>query len=180
MNRIAFVAAALFAVLVPAIVLADPSSQYNDPAMSFTAPAGFTPLAVPSHDPVQFEQPTVMAAYVKNGGKQEAMMITLQMDNFDGTLDGWETNTENTMRTQSDGVFIKKTRSQLANGMPAYWQEVTIGSGFDTMKRFEYVWVDGVRGITLGITAREGAIGEPDAKRYLANVSAVAFPKYRY
>ena len=63
--------------------------------------------------------------------------------------------------------------------MPAVWQEVSMGSGFDTLKRFDYVWVDGVRGIVLAIMGRYGHLDEPMAKKALADAYGVAYPKYR-
>jgi len=179
MNRLAVLVLAAFALLLPAAVLAA-AQQYNDPAMSFTPPADYVPLPVPSHDPANFDDPTVMAAYVRNPGKQNASQITLRMENFQGDVNGYEMTVENTMRNQSGDVFIKKTATQLANGMPAIWQEITIGSGFEQVKVFQYVWADGVRGVQLAVTGRNGAVDEPEAKRVLANVSAVAYPKYRY
>jgi hypothetical protein len=78
-------------------------------------------------------------------------------------------------------VFVKKKEvTTLSNGMPAYWQEITMGSGFDTAKRFEYEWVDGVRGIVLSISGRYGELNEDDAKKALAMASGVAYPSGRY
>lgn len=179
MNRLAVLVFAAFALLVPAAVLAD-AGQYNDPAMSFTPPAGYLPLPVPSHDPASFDDPTVMAAYVKDAGKQSASQIMLRMQNFDGDVNAFEMNVENNMRTQTGDVFIKKTMTRLSNGMPAAWEEITIGSGFDQVKIYQYVWSDGVRGVQLAITAKYGSIDEGGAKRALANVSAVEYPRNRY
>ena len=179
MNRLATVLFVLFALVVPAAVLAE-GAQYNDPAMSFTPPAGYQPLPVPSHDPATFEDPAIMAAFVKDAGKQNGSQIMLRMQSFDGDVNAFEMNVENDMRTQSGDVFIKKTMTKLSNGMPAAWQEITIGSGFDQVKIFQYVWSDGVRGVQLSITGRFGSMDESDAKRALSNVSAVAYPKNRY
>jgi hypothetical protein len=178
MNRLATLFFA-FALLMPAAVLAE-AGQYNDPAMSFTPPADYVALPLPSHDPATFDDPAVVAAFVKNGGKQNASQITLRMRNFDGDVNAFEMSVENDLRNQSGDVFIKKTMTKLANGMPAAWQEITVGSGFEQVKIFQYVWADGVRGVELSITGRFGAIDEPSARRALANVSAVAYPKYRY
>ncbi len=179
MNRIAVCVLSMFALLVPAAVLAD-TGQYNDPAMSFTPPEGYRAITVPPHDPAQFDDPAVMAAYIRDPGKPDFTQITLRMQNFDGSVDGFEMTSENDLRSQSDDVFIKKTAAKLSNGMPAYWQEITLGSGFDQLKVFQYIWSDGVRGVELSITGKSGAIDEPAAKRALANVSAVAYPKNRY
>ena len=199
MNRIAAVAFALCAVSAPAALLAQtapppsgataeapkpaatPSHTFSDPAMTYTAPSDF--LMVPiqaAPDPTQFEKPMVVAAFVKNYGKTGMQTVTVTMESFDGNAEGYDQVTENALRTQADGVFIRKSPTKLQNGMPAYWQDVTIGSGFDEIKRYQYVWADGVRGVQLAVTARYGSIGEDEAKKILANVSAVAFPKYRY
>lgn len=179
MNRIAAIALAVCAILAPAVVLAA-TNQYNDPAMSFTAPDGYIALPLPEHDPMNFDNPTTVAVFVKNPGKSEASQIAIRMQNFQADAAAFEMNVENDMREQAQDVFIKKTPAKLANGMPAFWQEVTIGSGFEQVKMFQYVWSDGVRGVQLTISGRYGSLDEPTAKRLLANVSAVAYPKYRY
>jgi hypothetical protein len=156
-------------------------NQFSDPAMSFTPPAGYIKANIPPHDPTQFDQPTIVAAFLGNTKETAGRMITIQMENFDGSLDGFEMVTENDLRNQTDSVFVKQKKlTTLSNGMPAYWQDITVGSGFQEAKRFEYVWIDGVRGITLSITARYGAITEDQAKATLANASGVAYPRNRY
>ena len=64
--------------------------------------------------------------------------------------------------------------------MPAYWQSITIGSGFNELKQYQYVWADGVRGVQLAVMGRFGSVSEDEAKKILSDVSAVAYPKYRY
>lgn len=155
-------------------------SVYSDPAMSFTAPSDFYRIPVAPHDPTDFDNPAVMAAWVKNPGKREQITITLTMEGEEGNLDGFEMVSENEMRDNGDSVFYKKKeRTLLSNGMPAYWQELSIGSGFDEMKRFQYVWIDGVRGVQLAITSRFGVLDEPAAKKALADASGVLYPKNR-
>jgi hypothetical protein len=157
------------------------SHTFNDPAMSFTAPADFVQVPMnAAPDPSQFEKPTVVAAFVKNYGRPGLLTITITMENFEGNADGFDQATENTLRNQADGVFIKKSPTKLPNGMPAYWQEITIGSGFNELKRYQYIWADGVRGVQLALMGRYGAVGADEAKKILADVSAVAFPRYRY
>ncbi len=152
-------------------------NQYVDPGMSFTAPPEYVKAAIPPHDPVDFDQPTVVAAFMGNRGKPDMHVITIQMENFDGPLSGFEMVTENELRDQTDGVFVKKKElTTLSNGMPAYWQDITVGSGFDEQKRYEYVWIDGVRGIVLSITGRYGELTEDDAKKALSQASSVAYP----
>lgn len=166
----------------PAAAPAQPGvkNQFNDPAMSFTAPADYYQVPLAPHAPVGFQDAAVVAGWVKNPGKQEQHTITITMQDFDANLEGFEMITENDLRTQIDGVFFKKKeRTTLSNGMPAFWQEISVGSGFAEVKRFQYVWVDGVRGVTLAIWAQFGELDETTAKRDLANASGVAFPKNR-
>ncbi|HZZ65440.1 MAG TPA: hypothetical protein VFE17_08080 [Candidatus Baltobacteraceae bacterium] len=169
----------LMLIAAPVLALAD-ANQYNDPAMSFTAPPGFHPVAVPSHDPANFDDPAVMAAFVSDPSKPDFSQIVLRMQSFSANAEGFEMTVENDLRNESSDVFIKKSATTLSNGMPAYWEEITMGSGFEQQKIFQYVWSDGVRGVTLAITSRNGSLDEPKAKRLLSNVSAVAYPKYRY
>lgn len=189
MNRfvLAVVLAGLTVTAVPAMAQqttdaqtapAAAANQFVDPAMTFTAPDGYVKANIPPHDPTDFEQPTVVAAFASRTGGR---LITIQMESFTGSAQDFEMVTENELRNQVDGVFFKKHQlAPLSNGMPAFWQEITMGSGFQTAKRFQYVWADGVRGIVLSITGRYGDITEEDAKKALANVSAVAFPRNRY
>ncbi len=190
MNRfvLAAVLCGLAAIAVPAAAqeqaYSTPSSaanQFTDPAMTFTAPDGYVKIPIPQHDPTQFDQPTVVAGFVINAGKSNVRSITITMENFEGPLSGFEMVTENELRNQADGVFFKnKALTALSNGMPAYWQEITVGSGFQEMKRYQYVWIDGVRGVVLAITARYGELGPDEAKKALANASGVAYPRDRY
>jgi len=157
------------------------ANQYNDPAVSFTAPAGFIAVRMPPHDPGDYQERTMVAAFVKNPGQPDQQTITISVENFDNTLDAFEVLTENELRGETDGLFVKKKeRTALSNGMPAYWQEMSVGAGFDEVKRFGYVWVDGVRGLSLSISAGYGHIDEPTAKQDLANVSAVRYPNRPY
>jgi len=137
-------------------------------------------VPIPSHDPANFDEPAVVAAFVKDPDKADYSQIVLRMQNSSANAEGFEMTVANDLRTQSGDVFIKKTPAKLANGMPAFWEEITLGSGFQQQRVFQYVWADGVRGVTLTIMSHNSSIDEPTAKRLLANVSAVAFPKYRY
>lgn len=194
MNRfvLAVVLCGLAAAAVPAAAqeqqqqqaYAAPSpapNEFTDPAMTFTAPPGWVKAQIPPYNPTDFEQPTVVAMFGKRSSGDNARVIQIQMENFTGSLSGFEMVTENEMRNQTDGVFFKKKQlTTLSNGMPAYWQDITVGSGFSTAKRFQYVWVDGVRGVTLSITGRFGDLTEDEAKKALANASGVAYPRDRY
>lgn len=172
---------AQFAPATPAASPTPNPFEYNDPAMAFTAPSDFYRVPMAPHDPAKFDQPAVMAAWVAKPGTRDQLTITITMESHDGSLDGYEMLSENEVRDKVDSVFFKKRElTKLQNGMPAYWQELSMGSGFDTLKRFDYVWIDGTRGVLLAITGRYGVLDEPMAKKALANVSGVEYPKYRY
>ena len=186
MNR--FVLAAIFCALVLGAVPAgaqDAASSskptaYNDPAMSFTPPAGFRFAGGTPYDP-QSNQPTIVATFVKNPGKPEMHIIQISIEDAEGSsLSGFETLSENELRGQLDSVFVSnKKQTTLSNGMPAIWEEISAGEGFGEMKRWEYLWVDGLRGVILSDTGRYGGITEEEAKADLANASAVAYPRNR-
>jgi len=190
MNRITCLIALGALMLSPCVAVAQEQApagaqpavknQFNDPAMSFTAPSDYIQIGVPPHSPTDFTESAVVAGFVKNPGKQSQHTISISMEDFPQDLDGFEMVSENELRNQADGVFVKKKiRTTLSNGMPAYWLEISVGSGFDEVKRYQYVWVDGVRGVTLAIWGQYGELDEATAKRDLANASAVLFPKYR-
>lgn len=176
----------IFAALV-SLAAAAPSPApavvtFHDPAMAFIPPAGYvaqTPF--PHYDPADLPNPTVVAAYVKNPGKPNVHSITIAMESFDGSLDQFKTYSSNELREQQGSAFVRdRGITTLSNGMPADFREVTIGDGFQELKMYEYVWIDGVRGIVLSITARYGEISEEEAKAALAGASAVAFPRNRF
>lgn len=185
MNRSVTIAFALLVAAAPLAAGAQDATNanpnaYNDPAMSFTAPATFKRIPVPAHDPAQFDQPAVMAMYVKNPGTARTVAISLRMDAFGGDVQGWATNEDNQLRSSSDSAFIKRTDTKLPNGMPAIWEDITLGSGFNQLKIYRFLWADGVRGVELSESAQDGVIQEAHAKADLSLVSAVAYPKYRY
>ncbi|HET9097395.1 MAG TPA: hypothetical protein VFN37_12085 [Candidatus Baltobacteraceae bacterium] len=184
MNRfvLALVLCGLVTSAVPAAAQDTPmpSNTYNDPAMSFTAPAGYKGSTRP-YDPDNIAQAAVVATFVKNSGKPDMRVIQIQMEQFQGSLPGFTVLSENELRGQLDGVFVtKKQQSALSNGMPAMWEEITVGDGFQEMKRWEYLWVDGFRGVDLSITGRYGELTEAQAKQDLASASGVRFPLNRY
>lgn len=187
MNRL--VLAAVFCALVSGAVPAGAqntpapangsTNTYNDPAMSFTAPAGFKYAGGHPYDSSS-NDPTIVATFVKDPGKPEMHVIQIQIEYFEGVLSGYSTLADNELRGQLDGVFVgQKKQTALSNGMPALWEEISVGEGFQEMKRWEYLWVDGQRGIILSDTGRYGVISEEQAKAELANASAVAYPRNR-
>lgn len=183
MNRfvLAAVLCGLTAIAVPAAAQVGPSNTYTDPGMSFTAPAAYRETGVGKFDP-QSADPgsTTVATWVTDPGKPSMRVIQIQMEPFEGSLGGYVTLAENELREQIDGVFVSnKHPAALSNGMPAYWEEISIGDGFQEMKRYEYLWVDGTRGVVLSVMGHYGYMTEADAKKDLANASGVRYPANR-
>lgn len=156
------------------------TTAYNDPAMSFTAAPGFRYLGGRPYDPLSSE-PTVVAAFVSNPGEQDAHLVQIQIEFCEGCrLSGYETLATDELRGHLNNALVsKKQQTTLSNGMPALWEEISIGEGFQEMKRWQYEWVDGQRGVILSDSGRYGGITEEQAKAELANVSAVDYPRNR-
>lgn len=151
--------------------------EFNDPAMHFAPPSDYYTAPIAPHDPKVFETPATVAVFVKNPGKEDVRVIAVAMQNYEGSLDGFEVNSENSAREQVDGVFIThKERTTLSNGMPAYWVELSFGSGFQSQKRYQYEWVDGVRGVTVSISGRLGEVDQKTARAALKDLSATLYP----
>jgi len=152
---------------------------YTDPAMSYTAPADFTPVPVPSNPPDTFEQPTVMAMFVRHPKQPDVTAISLTMENTTEDLASYESDVESKARNTGtgDSVFVKKQLATLANGMPAYFLNITISADASEIQTFEYVWVDRLRGVTLAASGRYGVIDERSAKKMLSTATATAYPR---
>lgn len=182
MNRALVIAGTLCALVLPLGASGQTDAHtFTDPAMSFTAPADFVPLPVPTASPDHFTQPTVVAAFVRRPKQADMNMITLTMENSQESLDDYESDAESRARNQgSDSVFVKKTLTTLSNGMPAYFLDITVSQDAGEMRIFEYVWVDHVRGVTLAVAGQFGTIDDRSAMKALAKVSATAYPEQSY
>lgn len=190
MRRLGFLVTllALIAAVAP-LRAAEPAppqystdNVYEDPAMHFVAPPGYEriPIALPSGwDSVGGDNPTTVAAFVKNKATNAARVITISVEHFEGPLDGYEGTVANRLRSNGDAVFIaKKERSGLKNSMPTYWEYVSMGSGFNLMHRYQQLWIDSLRGVTVSISAKE--IDEKEAREALDDLTATAFPRRRF
>jgi hypothetical protein len=151
---------------------------YSDPAMNFTAPAdavlmGRRDLALKDLT----DDLEVVAQWALHPGHEDARIIAIAMEAYDGPPDQWEAQFESQTHGSQDGSLIRnQTPMGLLNGMPAHFVEVTYGSGFDSRKEYAVVWADGVRGIVLSLTSRVGDVGTDEAKKLLQNVTAVRYP----
>ena len=166
----------------PAATPSDPH-VYDDLGMNFHAPANMVLLGrrvIPTK--ALNNQMQTAAMWRTMPGKGKDWVITIQMESFPGrpNIDQWDTSYENELREQIDGVFVRgKTRTALKNGMPAMFLEVAFGEGFTSRKQFAYIWSDGERGIALTMTGALGDISADDAKKALAEATAVLYPIYR-
>jgi len=151
---------------------------YSDPGMDFKAPPEayligrrIIPLAQLGED---LQPVGIWAIYP---GKPEMRIIKIEMESFEGDPAQWEGQFESQTHGQADGVlFKKKTPITLTNGMPATFDEITYGSGFDSKKEYAVVFADGSRGIAISVTGRVGEMSETDAKKWLADAKAVRYP----
>jgi hypothetical protein len=170
--------ASVLAQIPPSPTPAPDPRTYSDPAMNFTAPADayllgrqLLPLANLSED-LQ-----TVATWVIRPGKEDARMVQISMEAYDGPPDEWEAQFESQTHGSQDGTLIRnKTSMSLLNGMPAYFVEIAYGSGFDARKEFAVVWADGQRGVVLSETSRLGDVDAEEAQRVLKDVTAVRYP----
>jgi hypothetical protein len=152
---------------------------YVDRGMNFTAPADALLLGrrvVPLDALSENLEP--MASWVLDAGKENAHTITLLMESYTNDPAQWEAQFESQEHsTGAEGLLIKNVqRISLLNGMPAWFVEITTGSGFQSRKAFAVVWADGPRGIALQIDSRLGDVTAEQAKAALKNITAVRYP----
>lgn len=152
---------------------------YVDSAMRVTVPDDYRLLGMRHLDPTSITDQQVVAVWTK-GSNESRTTIVIAIEPFSGLdLDAYETQAANTARQAGQGVLVdKKIRTSTANKMPAYWLSIVMGSGFNSMRRYEYIWTDGVRGVTVAISGPMGAITEDQAKAALSNIYATSYPGY--
>lgn len=173
-------APALAQVPPPPTPTPDPRT-YNDPAMTFTAPADAYLVGRREVSPNDLgEDLETVATWVLRPGKEDARMIQLAMEAFSGPPNQWEAQFESQTHSSQEGTLIRnQTPMTLLNGMPATFVEVAYGSGFDARKEYAIVWADGVRGIVLAETARLGDVTAQEALEALKQATAVRYPLYQ-
>lgn len=154
---------------------------FDDPGMHFSAPTGWTrvdqsQIAANAGDS---QQDPPAAVFVFHPGERDQRTIVITIAPFDGSLDALDTRHESDLRAGGDATFIeKRTKTTLANGMPAYW--LRISSGADAgrfMRRYEYVVYDSVRSIVVTFSGRQGDVTDADAQAALGSLYVVAFPR---
>ncbi len=179
LRSFAFVAALLglvFAQLGRA-ALAAGSLSYDDPGMHFTAPDGWDRLDLTASEGSDHAP---AAVFTYHAGKPDARSIVITITQDNESLTSFEGQHEQELRQNSDTTFInKKKATQLANGMPVYFvtsSSTSQNGGF--VYRFEYVLIDGQRGITVSYVGGAGA-NENDALAALSSLYVVAYPGRR-
>jgi hypothetical protein len=166
----------------PALAQADatpaPSTlSYDDPAVHYTAPEGWTRIEIP--EGAGEGAPT--AAFTKEFSRYDTRVISLKIDRYDGSLNGLEATHESDLRSQFEDVFIdKKTQIVLSNGMPAWQLKYTAGSSSgQSVRTMEDVVYDGKRSIELSYSGRAGSYDDKDAVAALSTLTVVVYPEGR-
>lgn len=154
--------------------------EYNDNAMHFVAPPSYHPVGQRKMTLDDLgEDPQVVAAWVSGDAARPKRML-IQMQAYEGPLDGYASTYEQALRNAfGDALIRDKQQTSLKNGMPAVYFEMTSGTGFDANTMYVYCWVDGVRGVALSVTAQVGEMDSKTAKQLLSDASAVQYPRDR-
>lgn len=171
---------------LPAIVAAQDQApppadplEYDDAAMHYTAPQDAKLIGNIEHPTLATltQDPTPVARWVLGTNQQDLKVISIVMELYSGSLDGFETTYADEMRSNDSSTLIKsKDMVMLQNGMPAMFVDITQGSGFDTHKIYAYLWIDSQRAVILSVEANLGYLESDQAKRLLAGATAVKYP----
>lgn len=154
--------------------------QYDDPAMHYDAPAGWVRIPV-SRLPSNQTGFQPLAIFTRDQGRYEQKTIIIAAEPYEGTLDGFESSTENELRSGSEVTFVdKKTRLVMKNGMPAYWMKISRGDQAGKLyQTYQYAIFDGKRGIVASVSARLGDVREEQAREWLSSLRVVLYPRNR-
>lgn len=152
---------------------------YDDPAMHYAAPANAHAVTEQQHVALNdlSQDPTNVATWVVGTNQDNAKVISIVLESYTGSLDGFDSTFENQLRGDDPATLVKnRERVFLQNRMPAIFLDVTEGSGFTTRKLFAYIWIDTQRAVVLSVSAKLGALDEQTAKQLLAGATAVQYP----
>lgn len=150
---------------------------YDDPAMHFHAPAGFQPVGQ-RQIPLKAlkDDPSIVAAWI-NPDKNHPQRIVIQQEFFTGDVHSFQSQYEGQLRDQFDTPLFKdKQNIALKNGMPAIFEAMTSGSGFNVQKMYFLIWADGQRGIAITVLAPLNDLDDAKALQLLSDASAVRYP----
>jgi hypothetical protein len=153
---------------------------YDDPAMHFHAPAGFQPVGqrqIPANK--LGDDPSVVAAWVFPD-KDHPRKLLIQQEYFQGDANGYQAEYEGQLRDQFESpLFKNKQNIALRNGMPAIFEEMTTGEGFNVQKYYLLMWADGQRGVTILLQTLPNDLDGTKARQLMSDVSAVRYPTER-
>ncbi|GAC1302381.1 MAG: hypothetical protein NVSMB19_11650 [Vulcanimicrobiaceae bacterium] len=167
---------------VPAPLPTRDPLAYDDPGMHFRAPDGWTRVALATNATESVGKRPPAAVYVLHPGKAEQRTILIDIQRFDGTLDGFERTRESELHSEADGTFVdRKTKTALGNGMPAYFVQVSQpgGQAGHQLRRYDFLVYDLQRSIDVAYIGRYGDFDEAEAKAALASLSVVVYPRRR-
>jgi len=153
---------------------------YDDPAMHFQAPAGFQPVGQ-RQVPVNKlgDDPTIVAAWIYPN-RDHPRKLLIQQEYFQGDVNAFVPEYENQLRDQFNSpLFKSKQNLSLRNGMPAVFEAMTAGEGFNVQKFYLLMWADGQRGVAVLLQTQVNDIGDADARRLMSDASAVRYPTGR-
>jgi hypothetical protein len=116
--------------------------------------------------------------YTYHQGQSDARSITITIVDSTDSLDVFEGSHEQALRKQSDSTYIYKRKPmQLSNGMPVYFlQSQWTSQNGGSYSRFEYVVIDGQRGITVSYTGSTNDTDEKGALAAMSSLYVVAYP----
>jgi hypothetical protein len=153
---------------------------YEDPAMHFRAPDGWQPVGQRQIDAQKLTDDAVVVAAWVYPNREHPRKLTISQEYFEGDYKAFEAQLESQLRDQfTDPFFKSKQDIKLRNGMPAEFMEMSAGSGFDVTKTYVLLWSDGVRGISILLTAQLNDLDGVSAQHLMSDVTAVRYPAGR-
>lgn len=152
---------------------ADPTIPvFDDASIHFAAPKNWRRIDLPPNPDLR-SQPIVGFLEDK---KYDATSIGISIEPYDDILDRFNAQHEDALK-KSGGFIEHRAQVTLANGMPAYFVQSSSGDDISATRRFEYVVVDGKRGIIVTLVSRRGVVDEATARRDLAPLAVVLYPQ---
>ena len=161
-------------------------SDYDDPGMHYSPPPGWEKINLtlapgsetPSPDD---ENRAPVAVYAYHRGESDQRTIVINIQNFDGSLENFDSAHESEIRKSADGAFLDKPiKTSLANGMPVYLLKISAGKDpGHFIERYEYLMIDGSRSIAVSYSGRQGDFDKQDAIDAFKSLYVVAYPRHR-
>ncbi len=180
----------LFACFAFVLAIAGPAfaadGDYDDPGMHYSPPPGWEKInltAAPGAEtpsPDDDNRPPV-AVYAYHRGQSDQRTIVINIKNFDGSLETFDSAHESEVRKSADSAFLDKPiKTSLANGMPVYLLKISEGKDpGHFMERYEYLMIDGTRSISVSYSGRQGDFSKQDAIDAFKSLYVVAYPRHR-